>query len=130
MDSKVSSDKVSQELARELLIAISYSVPDTDDHASKNVDSANGVAVANADGAEKYRTFCCVILLLMLGYFACDSLYGSVNKGTYFCTDHVVIKVKDVFSLLDRIYVLFQSLGSFFLLVLCIEQVSIGLARC
>lgn len=66
----------------------------------------------------------------MLGYFACDSLYGSVNKGTYFCTDHVVIKVKDVFSLLDRIYVLFQSLGSFFLLVLCIEQVSIGLARC
>lgn len=56
MDSKVSSDKVSQELARELLIAISYSVPDTVDHASKNIDSANGVAVANADGAEKYRS--------------------------------------------------------------------------
>ncbi|XVE65257.1 hypothetical protein DITRI_Ditri07aG0166600 [Diplodiscus trichospermus] len=57
MDSKVPSDKVTQELARELLIAISYSVPDTDlnsDHASKNI--ANGAVVANADEAEKYRS--------------------------------------------------------------------------
>ena len=57
MDSKVPSDKDTQELARELLIAISYSVPDTDlNHASKNVDGANGAAVAKADEAEKYRT--------------------------------------------------------------------------
>ncbi|XWS49600.1 hypothetical protein CRYUN_Cryun12cG0017100 [Craigia yunnanensis] len=59
MDVKVPSDKVTQELARELLIAISYSVPDTDlnsDHAPKNVDGANGAAVANADEAEKYRS--------------------------------------------------------------------------
>ena len=59
MDSKVPSDNVTQELARELLIAISYSVPDTDlnsNHASKNIDGANGTAVPNADGAEKYRS--------------------------------------------------------------------------
>ncbi|XVF10999.1 hypothetical protein REPUB_Repub07fG0231500 [Reevesia pubescens] len=56
---KVPSDKFTQELARELLIAISYSVPETDlnsDHASKNIDSANGAAVAKTDGAEKYRS--------------------------------------------------------------------------
>ncbi|MFQ6662152.1 hypothetical protein Gotur_030057 [Gossypium turneri] len=47
-----------QELARELLIAISYSVPDTDpnsDHALKIIDGANG-AVAAIDKAEKYRS--------------------------------------------------------------------------
>ncbi|XVF52401.1 hypothetical protein PTKIN_Ptkin05aG0015400 [Pterospermum kingtungense] len=59
MDSKVPSDKVTQELARELLIAISYSVPDTNlnaDGAPKNVDGANGAVVAKADEAEKYRS--------------------------------------------------------------------------
>ncbi|XWS38718.1 hypothetical protein CRYUN_Cryun19dG0154800 [Craigia yunnanensis] len=59
MDSKVHSDKITQKLARELLIAISYSLPDTDlnsDHASKNVDGTNGAVVANADEAEKYRS--------------------------------------------------------------------------
>ncbi|XVF13572.1 hypothetical protein REPUB_Repub08aG0218900 [Reevesia pubescens] len=60
MDSKVPSDKVPEELARELLIAISYSVPDTDlntDHASKNINGANGAAVvAKPDGDEKYRS--------------------------------------------------------------------------
>ncbi|MBA0651446.1 hypothetical protein Goklo_018770 [Gossypium klotzschianum] len=58
MDSKVPSEKFTQELARELLIAISYSVPDTDpnsDHALKIIDGANG-AVAAIDKAEKYRS--------------------------------------------------------------------------
>ncbi|KAB2067184.1 hypothetical protein ERO13_A09G198400v2 [Gossypium hirsutum] len=58
MDSKVPSEKFTQELARELLIAISYSVPDTDpnsDHALKIVDGANGT-VAAIDKAEKYRS--------------------------------------------------------------------------
>lgn len=59
MDSKVPSEKFTQELARELLIAISYSVPDTDpksDHALKIIDGANGTVAANVDKAEKYRS--------------------------------------------------------------------------
>nr|KJB06220.1 hypothetical protein B456_001G185600 [Gossypium raimondii] len=49
----------SKELARELLIAISSFVPDTDlnaEHASKNIDATNGAAVTKTDGAEKYRS--------------------------------------------------------------------------
>ncbi|KAK9009809.1 hypothetical protein V6N11_036334 [Hibiscus sabdariffa] len=59
MDSKVPSQKVTQELARELLIAISYSVPDTDPNsnsASKIVDGTNGAVAANVDEVEKYRS--------------------------------------------------------------------------
>ncbi|KAL4326336.1 hypothetical protein GQ457_11G021220 [Hibiscus cannabinus] len=59
MGSKVPSDKFSRELVRELLIAISYSVPDTDlnvEHASKNIEGANGSVVPMTDGAEKYRS--------------------------------------------------------------------------
>ncbi|GMI71751.1 hypothetical protein like AT1G32460 [Hibiscus trionum] len=59
MDSKVPSQKVTQELARGLLIAISYSLPGSDpnsDRASKIVDSANGAVAANVDEVEKYRS--------------------------------------------------------------------------
>ncbi|PPR95129.1 hypothetical protein GOBAR_AA25547 [Gossypium barbadense] len=48
-----------KELARELLIAISSSVPDTDlnaEHASENIEATNGAAVTKSDGAEKYRS--------------------------------------------------------------------------
>ncbi|KAE8658475.1 Nitrate transporter 1.5 [Hibiscus syriacus] len=59
MDSKVPHQKVTQEIARELLIAISYAVPDTDpnsDRSSKIVDGANGAVAANVDEVEKYRS--------------------------------------------------------------------------
>ncbi|GMI96178.1 hypothetical protein HRI_003287100 [Hibiscus trionum] len=59
MDSKVPSQKVTQELARELLIAISYSVPDTDpnsDRALKIIDGTNGAMAAYVDEDEKYRS--------------------------------------------------------------------------
>ncbi|KAK5804732.1 hypothetical protein PVK06_032383 [Gossypium arboreum] len=58
LDARWEITKFTQELARELLIAISYSVPDTDpnsDHALKIVDGANGT-VAAIDKAEKYRS--------------------------------------------------------------------------
>ncbi|KAK8475826.1 hypothetical protein V6N13_046969 [Hibiscus sabdariffa] len=52
MDSKAPSNVIDLELARELLIAISYTVPDTyprTDHASRNVDD-------RADGPGNYRS--------------------------------------------------------------------------
>ncbi|GMJ12483.1 hypothetical protein HRI_004917500 [Hibiscus trionum] len=59
MGGKVPSDKFSREVVRELLIAISNSVPDADlnaEHASKSIDGENGAAVTITDGAEKYRS--------------------------------------------------------------------------
>ncbi|KAE8724147.1 Nitrate transporter 1.5 [Hibiscus syriacus] len=53
MDSEAPSNVISMEQARELLIAISYTVPDTyphtDHHASQQVDTYT-------DGPEKYRS--------------------------------------------------------------------------
>ncbi|KAK8709409.1 hypothetical protein V6N13_060425 [Hibiscus sabdariffa] len=120
MDSKVPSQKVTQELARELLIAISYSVPDTDPNsnsASKIVDGTNGAVAANVDEVEKYRSelisisddqspdaqvppvvlenHCCVILHVMLFCFVFDSLHTNVSKGIYFCRDYVVFKTRN-----------------------------------
>lgn len=60
MDNKVPGKEVTPELARELLIAISNSVPDnvpSPETATKKVDGgANGVAMVNGDGADKYRS--------------------------------------------------------------------------
>ncbi|MBA0850933.1 hypothetical protein Goshw_009795 [Gossypium schwendimanii] len=53
MDRKVLSDEISIEQARESLIAISFTVPDTSpntDNASRNIDGAM------TDGTEKFRT--------------------------------------------------------------------------
>ncbi|KDO44746.1 hypothetical protein CISIN_1g034726mg [Citrus sinensis] len=59
MDMKACVKELPQELARELLIAISNSVPEKhpspDKHLPQRFDNANGVAVTNGDEAEKYR---------------------------------------------------------------------------
>ncbi|KAB2070644.1 hypothetical protein ES319_A08G169000v1 [Gossypium barbadense] len=57
-----------------------------------------------------------MILHLMLVCFALNCLHVTINKGTYICTDYVVIKVEDLFCLLDKIYVLFKPLDSFIML--------------
>ncbi|KDO44744.1 hypothetical protein CISIN_1g034726mg [Citrus sinensis] len=58
MDMKACVKELPQELARELLIAISNSVPEKhpspDKHLPQRFDNANGVAVTNGDEAEKY----------------------------------------------------------------------------
>ncbi|KAK9266850.1 hypothetical protein L1049_027109 [Liquidambar formosana] len=54
------SENVSQELAREKLISISYSLPDkvpsSLDHKPENSNLPVGFAVTNGDKADKYRT--------------------------------------------------------------------------
>ncbi|GMY29800.1 hypothetical protein FCV25MIE_25042 [Fagus crenata] len=59
MDIKASCKEVSEELARELLIAISYSLPDQVlelNSVPENFNSVDNVVVSNNDGAEKYRS--------------------------------------------------------------------------
>ncbi|KAJ4831309.1 hypothetical protein Tsubulata_039668 [Turnera subulata] len=59
MDIRVPSEEVSQEKARELLIAISYSEPDKlikPDAVTATANCANGVLAVNGDGDEKHRS--------------------------------------------------------------------------
>lgn len=60
MDSRSTCDKVSEELTRELLIAISYSVPEKVfdfNLPSENCSPVDGLVMANGDPvAEKYRS--------------------------------------------------------------------------
>ncbi|KAK8684990.1 hypothetical protein V6N13_041001 [Hibiscus sabdariffa] len=93
MDSKVPSQKVTQELARELLIAISYSVPDTDPNsnsASKIVDGTNGAVAANVDEVEKYRSE-----LISISDDQSPDAQVPASKGIYFGRDYVVSKTRN-----------------------------------
>nr|DAD18177.1 TPA_asm: hypothetical protein HUJ06_019640 [Nelumbo nucifera] len=59
MDTQVPGKEVSQELARESLIAISQSIPDkvlVSELYSENLNNKNVVEVEESDGAEKYRS--------------------------------------------------------------------------
>ncbi|KAF8412819.1 hypothetical protein HHK36_000790 [Tetracentron sinense] len=55
MDTKAPGKEVTQQLARESLIAISQSLPDNSKLSSKNLSSVDVVEVIDSDGAEKYR---------------------------------------------------------------------------
>ncbi|KAF3449476.1 hypothetical protein FNV43_RR10204 [Rhamnella rubrinervis] len=60
MDSRLTCERVSEELTRELLIAISYSVPEKVfdcNLSSENFSRVDGLVVSNGDlVAEKYRS--------------------------------------------------------------------------
>ncbi|GKU95720.1 hypothetical protein SLEP1_g9042 [Rubroshorea leprosula] len=59
MDTRPPCAKVSRELARELLIAISYCSPENvlnSGFQPENTNKTNGVSLANGDGAERYRS--------------------------------------------------------------------------
>ncbi|KDO44747.1 hypothetical protein CISIN_1g034726mg [Citrus sinensis] len=77
MDMKACVKELPQELARELLIAISNSVPEKhpspDKHLPQRFDNANGVAVTNGDEAEKYRSD-----LISLSYVESPDVFNSL----------------------------------------------------
>lgn len=58
MDNKSPSKKATKEIARELLIAISNSLPDkiVESTCGSEIKKADGVAVANGDGDDKFRS--------------------------------------------------------------------------
>lgn len=59
MDIEVPSRPISKELARELLISISYSVPEAAKRSellSGSSNCSNGAVLSNGDWAEKYRS--------------------------------------------------------------------------
>ncbi|GAY66702.1 hypothetical protein CUMW_250910 [Citrus unshiu] len=79
MDMKACVKELPQELARELLIAISNSVPEKhpspDNHLPQKFDNANGVAVTNGDEAEKYRSD-----LISLSYFLMIAIHSIAES--------------------------------------------------
>lgn len=59
MDSRVSCEEVSEELTRELLIAISYSVPEKAfdlNLSSETFSNVDGISVSNGDVTDHYRS--------------------------------------------------------------------------
>ena len=59
MDNKAAREKISQELARESLIGISYCLPDkvhNSEVVPQSVNDEEKLPVINGDGAEKYRS--------------------------------------------------------------------------
>uniref|UniRef100_A0A2N9FU19 Uncharacterized protein n=1 Tax=Fagus sylvatica TaxID=28930 RepID=A0A2N9FU19_FAGSY len=80
MDIKASCKEVSEELARELLIAISYSLPDQVlelNSVPENFNSVDNVVVSNNDGAEKYRLLCLCFSDLNISIKIHDQMYGQ-----------------------------------------------------
>ncbi|XP_006368431.3 uncharacterized protein LOC18094194 isoform X1 [Populus trichocarpa] len=59
MDNKAACEEISQELARESLIGISYCLPDkvqNSEGVPQSVNDEEKLPVINGDGAEKYRS--------------------------------------------------------------------------